>query len=239
VSDPQEAGAAPSSRVLILEGPSTPLLVEALRGQGESVICAASLSEIEALMAQAPKFDAVVLDLSVETPMAPSSGQGATRKSARGAKPSADGEVPQPGAQGPPGPDEPFVLAFTAGGTSLAEVPPGDGVRVGVCVPAGDTERALREVRGALAQRRLAVVMEELERLRAAVMHARRTAHDLAQPLTTIMARAQLLAGKLKPEDPHARPVGIICEESEKLANLIEQFQRLKAIATGPGSRLD
>jgi signal transduction histidine kinase len=238
VSDSLEAGAAaPSSRVLVAEGPSSLPLVEALRRQGETVVCADGLAGIEALLAREPAPDAIVLDLSGVAPAEAPAGRSSTRKSARPARPGA-GETPRD-ATAPAAAPGPFVLALTAdpahsGGPEMIS-----GVHVTVRVPAGDIERALRELRGALAQRRLAEVMEELERLRAAVMHARRTAHDLAQPLTTIMARAQILVGKLKPDDPHARPLGIICEESEKLASLIEQFQKLKSIAAGPGPRAD
>ncbi|MGH9870452.1 MAG: histidine kinase dimerization/phospho-acceptor domain-containing protein [Candidatus Polarisedimenticolia bacterium] len=128
-----------------------------------------------------------------------------------------------------------FVLALTRDGKAPAHAP----ARPDVCVPVKDLERAVREVRGAAAIRRLSEATLELEQLRIAVTHARRTAHDLAQPLTTILARAQLLAGKLAPGDPSARAVGIICEESERLARLVEEFQKLRELTRRPGLPAD
>jgi hypothetical protein len=223
------------SRVVVLDGPATAALIEAMEREGETVCRAASLADIQSMLSQTPPPDAVVIDLS--------GGPGTGEKAGRAARGSSKRGASQPGAPAASGHEAvlrssasgPFVLALTTTGA----LPPGAPLSPDVCVPAQETERAVREVRGALATRRLSAVMEELERLRLAVQHARRTAHDLAQPLTTIMARAQLLAVKLKPEDPHARPVGIICEESEKLARLIEQFQKLKVMSGGAGSLPD
>lgn len=256
VSEQATSNPPVSSRVIVLEGPCTPLLVSALREQGESVICAATAAEVDTLLAEGPAPDAVVLDLSGprparrSAPATPSPRKGSDRPTGRGEHPgdpagepnahattrgSAGDSNTDPSPRGPARAESAFVLAVTPGGARPAQPP----LEVSVCVPAEDAERALRELRGALALRRLSGAMEEVERLRSAVLHARRTAHDLAQPLTTIMARAQLLAGKLKPDDPHARPLGIICEESEKMASLIEQFQKIKVIAAGPGKRAD
>ncbi len=83
----------------------------------------------------------------------------------------------------------------------------------------------------------------EIERLRRAVRHARDTAHDLAQPLTTVLARAQLLAGSVQPDSPHYRAVSIICKEAGRLAEIAENFNKLKEMAPlpdsspGPGDR--
>lgn len=70
--------------------------------------------------------------------------------------------------------------------------------------------------------------LEENTRLRTAVSFARTTAHDLAQPLTTIMARSQLLASKAKPDDPSYKPLKVISDEATKLADMVVRFQKLK-----------
>ncbi len=73
--------------------------------------------------------------------------------------------------------------------------------------------------------------LEENARLRDAVSFARTTAHDLAQPLTTIMARSQLLLSKARPDDPSYKPLEVISGEAERLAELIVKFQKLKEMA--------
>ena len=71
-------------------------------------------------------------------------------------------------------------------------------------------ERETQIVEAALALRRLEEARGEVARLREAVLFARSTAHDLAQPLTTILARTQLLLRNLQPDDPSRRAVGIV-----------------------------
>ena len=99
---------------------------------------------------------------------------------------------------------------------------------------AGDAAAAARAIGGAIAVRRLQAAEQEIERLRRTVLFARQTAHDLAQPLTTILARAQLLRLNAKPEDPHHRAVNIICDEADRLAKMLEEFQKLKVMAQAP-----
>ncbi len=191
--------------LVALDGPAVKMLAAALQAAGEEILVVTAAEEL-ASMAQAAPLEVFVIDLS-DRPSAAKKRVGF---------PALD--------QAPP----PFVIALTAGGAP-AEAP----LAIDLFLPAEDLPRAVREVRGALALRRLAALADEVETLRAAVMHARRTAHDLAQPLTTIMARAQLLAGRLKPDDPNARPIGIICEESDRLARLINEFQRLREMTAG------
>lgn len=102
----------------------------------------------------------------------------------------------------------------------------------------GDKETAGSEIHRKLATlTELDAALKEVERLRQAVAFARTTAHDLAQPLTTILARTQLLMNTIKPEDPHYRVVSIICAESERLANLTGEFSKLKEMAVVPASQ--
>lgn len=192
--------------LVALDGPAVSRLASALRAAGEEMTVVAGPEELGSV-AQASAIEVIVIDLTAR-PSGPK-------------KPAGGFPVFSQAAM-------PFVIALSAGGAP-AEAP----LAVDLFLPAEDPDRAVREVRGALALRRLAALAEEVETLRAAVMHARRTAHDLAQPLTTIMARAQLLAGRLKPDDPNARPIGIICEESDRLARLINEFQRLREMTVG------
>jgi len=76
---------------------------------------------------------------------------------------------------------------------------------------------------------------EELLRLRRAVGFARKTAHDLAQPVTVISARAQLLLNRMEPGDPNRRAVEVICQEANRLVSLMEQFQSLKEMTAPAG----
>lgn len=72
---------------------------------------------------------------------------------------------------------------------------------------------------------------EELLRLRKSVEFARKTAHDLAQPVTVISARAQLLLNRLETDDPNRRAVEVISQEANRLVSLMEEFQSLKEMA--------
>lgn len=108
-------------------------------------------------------------------------------------------------------------------------------LHVDVTIPTRKIEQLIHEVEGAVVARRLDHALEENDRLRKSVLFARHTAHELAQPLTTILARAQLLRSVLKPDDPHVRTVSIICDEADRLARMVEEFQHLKGMS-GSGS---
>ena len=85
------------------------------------------------------------------------------------------------------------------------------------------------------SESKLEAALVEVERLRQTISFARTTAHDLAQPLTTILARSQLLMSAIKPGDPHYKAISIICAESERLAGVVERFSKLKEMAPEPG----
>ena len=128
----------------------------------------------------------------------------------------------------------PLVLGLTEGGAPAS----GSAAPMGAdaWIAAGRTDRARLEIEGAVAIRRLAAARREIERLRRAVLHARRTAHDLAQPLTTVLARSQLLLRKLAPDDPNHRALSILCTEADRLAKMMEAFQTLRELAPLPES---
>lgn len=68
----------------------------------------------------------------------------------------------------------------------------------------------------------------ELERMQRAMEEVRAAAHDMSQPLTTILARAQLLMAGLPETDPSYRPISIISQEAERLARTVQRFQILR-----------
>ncbi|MBI3449444.1 MAG: hypothetical protein HY049_11070 [Acidobacteria bacterium] len=65
----------------------------------------------------------------------------------------------------------------------------------------------------------------ELAQARRRLDEARRAAHDLTQPLTTILARAKLLLESVKEEDPSHRPIAIIARESERLSKSVDRIR--------------
>jgi len=115
-----------------------------------------------------------------------------------------------------------IVLGGEEGPVSRSQVP------ADLWMSGRERDQVVKEFEAAIAIRRLAEACAEIKRLREAVALARSTAHDLAQPLTTVLARAQLLMNHLPPDDPNRRAVGIICQEAGRLAGLIEKFQALK-----------
>lgn len=127
----------------------------------------------------------------------------------------------------------PFVLVLGAPAPSGTAAP----LQADAWIEPGEIDRALRELRGGIAVRRLEEARDRIGRLDRAVMHARHTAHELAQPLTTILARTQLLMDKVKQDDPNYRAIRIICEEADRLARLIEDFQKLKEMVRPPSRK--
>jgi signal transduction histidine kinase len=208
----RHAGAITPVRVLSVGGGrGLADLSDALAGQGHEVQFCPDPSTLpdEARLAG---FDAIVLDLTSEG----ISDDAASRLATTLGRPDRDD------------PPLPIVLGVTVDG----KAPTGRSVRADVWI---DSERAMQEVEGALAIRRLEVADREIEDLRRTVLHARRMAHDLAQPLTTVLARSQLLLRNVQPEDPNYRAVAIICREADRLAQLVEQFQTLKEMAKQTG----
>ncbi|HKY32128.1 MAG TPA: hypothetical protein VJV23_06305 [Candidatus Polarisedimenticolia bacterium] len=195
----------PRLRVLVGPGPAAESLAGPLQGDGHEILRPATPGQARQALQQGD-CAAAVLDFGGGSPCSGSEAEWLDAAGAAGR----------------------FVLAFGEAGR------PGPAGGGAVWLGRDETDRGLRDVRGAMAARALAVAVEENERLLAAVMHARRTAHDLAQPLTTILARAQLLQLKLKPDDPNARPIGIICQEAERLVKLSEQFHKLREMMLPP-----
>jgi len=93
-----------------------------------------------------------------------------------------------------------------------------DGVATGIASLIG---------RVALHARAAAIPFGELAQSRARLGEVRKAAHDLTQPLTTIVARAKLLLESVEEGDPSRRAIAIIAQESERLAKSVDRIREL------------
>ncbi len=91
-------------------------------------------------------------------------------------------------------------------------------------------ERLNIEQRLAQAQEKL--VHSEKQALIAEL--AGTAAHELNQPLTSVMGYAELLKKKIDPNDPSARPVDIILAEAERMAEIVRKIGRITRYETKP-----
>ncbi|HET6372712.1 MAG TPA: histidine kinase dimerization/phospho-acceptor domain-containing protein [Candidatus Polarisedimenticolia bacterium] len=206
---------SPADTVLVLEksAPGASLAV-ALNAAGYGVRAVSTPAELSPLLTKEP-CEILVLDL-------------ATAGRSRTARMAIDKMIAAFLDSGPERP--PTILVVTD------EASPATGplAAAGLCLSVLHRDQVPRQVEAALALRRLEEARGEVARLREAVLFARSTAHDLAQPLTTILARTQLLLKNLQPDDPSRRAVGIVCQEAERLAKIIEGFQKLRTMAPSP-----
>ena len=84
-------------------------------------------------------------------------------------------------------------------------------------------ERLQMEQKLQQAQEKLA--MSEKQMLIAEL--AGTTAHELNQPLTSVMGYAELLKKRMSPDDPHLRTVEIILRESERIAEIVRKIGKI------------
>ena len=89
-------------------------------------------------------------------------------------------------------------------------------------------ERLRMEERLATAQEKLAVS----EKQAVAIELAGAAAHELNQPLTSVMGYAQMLLRKLGAKDPHLRIVETILHEAERMAGIVRQLGSLTRYET-------
>ena len=89
-------------------------------------------------------------------------------------------------------------------------------------------ERIKIEQRLAQAQEKL--VVTEKQALIAEL--AGTTAHELNQPLTSVMGYSELLKKKMSPEDAHYRAVDIILREAERMAEIVRKIGRITRYET-------
>jgi PAS domain S-box-containing protein len=74
--------------------------------------------------------------------------------------------------------------------------------------------------------------LEESEKNAVIVALAGTAAHELNQPLTSVMGYAELLRRKLKEEDFAFRPVDIIYREAERMAELVKRIGKITRYET-------
>ncbi|MGC4118306.1 MAG: PAS domain S-box protein [Myxococcales bacterium] len=89
-------------------------------------------------------------------------------------------------------------------------------------------ERTRLEAKLTQAQARL----QEAEKQAVIVELAGTAAHELNQPLTSVMGYAELLKRKLKEEDPAWKPVDIIYREAERMAEIVRKIGRITRYET-------
>lgn len=75
--------------------------------------------------------------------------------------------------------------------------------------------------------------MEEDKDLNDLILEVRKICHDFNQPLTVILARAELLLLKTPPDDPNRQALEQIHGQAEKLAELIDRARALFDEAQG------
>jgi PAS domain S-box-containing protein len=74
--------------------------------------------------------------------------------------------------------------------------------------------------------------LEESEKNAVLVALAGTAAHELNQPLTSVMGYAELLKRKLKEGDPSWRPVDIIYREAERMAEIVRKIGKITRYET-------
>lgn len=89
-------------------------------------------------------------------------------------------------------------------------------------------ERIKMEQRLAQAQEKL--VVTEKQALIAEL--AGTTAHELNQPLTSVMGYSELLKKKMSPDDVHFRAVDIILREAERMAEIVRKIGKITRYET-------
>lgn len=89
-------------------------------------------------------------------------------------------------------------------------------------------ERLRMEERLATAQEKLAIS----EKQAVAIELAGAAAHELNQPLTSVMGYAQMLIRKLEPQSPHLSAVETIFAEAERMAGIVRQIGSLTRYET-------
>ncbi len=74
--------------------------------------------------------------------------------------------------------------------------------------------------------------LEESEKNAVIVALAGTAAHELNQPLTSVMGYAELLRRRIKEEDPNFRPVDIIFREAERMAEIVRKIGKITRYET-------
>ncbi len=72
----------------------------------------------------------------------------------------------------------------------------------------------------------------ESEKSAVLVALAGTAAHELNQPLTSVMGYAELLKRRMPPEDPDLRAVEVIYREAERMADIVRKIGRITRFET-------
>jgi PAS domain S-box-containing protein len=86
-------------------------------------------------------------------------------------------------------------------------------------------------------EQRLLVAQEKLQLTEKAALVAElagATAHELNQPLTSILGYAQLIQRQSPSDAPHLRAVGVIRSEAERMAEIVKKIGRITKYETMP-----
>jgi len=84
-------------------------------------------------------------------------------------------------------------------------------------------------------QERLAITQERLEVTEKQALIAElagTTAHELNQPLTSILGYAELLTRKMDPDSPYVSSVAVIMQEAERLAEIVRKIGKITKYET-------
>jgi PAS domain S-box-containing protein len=89
-------------------------------------------------------------------------------------------------------------------------------------------------VRDITERKKLEREIIEKEKLSALMELAGATAHELNQPLTTILGAAEMIMRKTKEKDPQFRQLSLIAKETKRLASMIKKIRKVIRYETKP-----
>jgi PAS domain S-box-containing protein len=93
---------------------------------------------------------------------------------------------------------------------------------------------SLAVVRDITERKRLGKELVEKERLSALMEMAGATAHELNQPLTTILGATEMIMRKTDEKDPQFRQLSLIAKEAKRLASMIRKIRKVIQYETKP-----
>ena len=76
--------------------------------------------------------------------------------------------------------------------------------------------------------------LKTTERQAVAVELAGATAHELNQPLTSILGYAEMLRRRIPEGDPNRKPVDVIYRETDRMAQIVRKVGQITAYNTKP-----
>ena len=89
-------------------------------------------------------------------------------------------------------------------------------------------------VRDITERKKLEKELIEKEKLSALMELAGATAHELNQPLTTILGSAEILMRKSSEKDPHFKQLSLIAKETQRLSGMIKKIRKAIRYETKP-----